>query len=249
MNCKLCGEDKKLLKCSHIIPDFMYKGLFDEMHFIAPIDLVEFKVKKLIPTGFYDSNILCDKCDNQIIGNLESYSSIVLWGGQGKAELYPKFEHKINQLNQKYLHLINLDYFKFKLFLLSIIWRASISKHKIFETVSLGEHETRIGKMIYENNPGKSNDYPVGMFILSENENSPTKLISNPLKIKTEQNLAYFFLINGLVINYKIEGNGDFEIYERIKIKEDNTMDVYIFENNDSQEFLDNYLKQKLRYK
>lgn len=249
MKCKLCNENKKLIKCSHIIPDFMYKGLFNEKHFIAPVDLIEFKAKKLIPTGSYDSNILCENCDNQIIGNLESYSSIVIWGGQGKAESYPKFEGRLNQLNQKYLHLINIDYTKFKLFLLSVIWRASISKQKIFENVNLGEHERKIGKMIYENNPGKSNVYPVGIFVLSENENSPTKMIANPIKVETEKNLSYLFLINGFVINYKIEGNGDFEFYEQIKIKEDNTMDVCIFDEKHSQEFLDNYLKQKLRYK
>jgi hypothetical protein len=99
----------------------MYKGLFNEKHFIAPMDIVKLKVKKLIPTGFYDSNILCEKCDNQIIGNLESYSSIVVGGGKGKAEMYPIFERRINQLNQKYLQLINIDYTKFKLFLLSIM--------------------------------------------------------------------------------------------------------------------------------
>src|SRR5665647_2165945 len=104
MNCRLCNEKKKLLKRSHIIPDFMYKGLFDENHFIAQIDLIEFKRKRLLPNGFYDSNILCENCDNVILGILESYASIVIWGGKGKPDYYPKFEGKINQLNQKFLH-------------------------------------------------------------------------------------------------------------------------------------------------
>ena len=130
----------------------MYNGLFNEKHFIAPVDLAEQKVKKFRPTGFYDSNILCKECDNEIIGKLESYSRIVLRGGKGKPESYPRIERKINQLNQKYLHLINIDYTKFKLFLLSIIWRASISKQKISESVNLGAHEKIIGEMIYNNN-------------------------------------------------------------------------------------------------
>ncbi len=92
MNCKLCTYDKKLLKSSHIIPDFMYYGLFDEKHFIAPIDLIEFKRKKLLPAGFYDYDILCKECDNEVIGKLESYSKIVLYGGKGKVENYPKVE-------------------------------------------------------------------------------------------------------------------------------------------------------------
>ncbi len=250
MKCKLCNKEKRLLKRSHIIPDFMYNGLFDEKHFIAPLDLIKFQKKKLLPNGFYDSNILCEDCDNKILGNLESYSSIVIWGGKGNQDMYPTYEKRTNQLNQRFIHLENVNYSKFKLFLLSIIWRASISRQKIFDSLSLGiEHEKRIGKMIYENIPGESDDYPVGLFVLTENNEVPTKMISNPIPIKDGDNISYMFLINGLVINYKIEGKGDKEFYDHIKIKENNTMDVHIFEKEDSKEFLDNYLKRKLRYK
>jgi len=227
----------------------MYKGLFDEKHFIAPIDLIEFKRRKLLPDGFYDSNILCENCDNKILGKLESYASIVIWGGKSKPDYYPKYEGKINQLNQKFLHVTNLDYTKFKLFLLSIIWRASISKHKIFNSVSLGEHEESIRKMIIENNPSSKDDYPVGMFILTQNDSGPTKMISNPLPIKKDKSLIYHFLINGLVINYKIEGQADKELYDQICISENNTMDVYIFNEKESTGYLDTYLKKKIRYK
>ncbi len=224
----------------------MYKGLFDAKHFIAPVDLVEFKVKKLIPNGFYDSNILCEDCDNNILGSLESYASIVIWGGKSNQKSYPKTEYKTNQLNQKYLHLTNINYSKFKLFLLSIIWRASISRQKIFNTISLGEHENIIGKMILENNPGKFYEYPVGLFVL--NENISTKMISNPIRYNKDGDLSYLFLINGLVFNYKIDGHGDKELYDFLGIKENNTMDVFLFDETDSQEFLDNYLKKKLRF-
>jgi len=227
----------------------MYKGLFDENHFIAPIDLIEFKRKKLLPNGFYDSNILCENCDNKILGNLESYASLVIWGGKGNPDSCAKFEGRTNQLNQKFLHLTNLDYTKFKLFLLSIIWRASISNHKMFNSVSLGEHGDRIRKMIIENNPSSEDNYPVGMFILTQNERGPTKMISNPIPIKKDKSLIYHFLINGLAINYNIEGQADKELYDQITIKENNTMDVFIFNEKESTEYLDSYLKKKLRYK
>jgi hypothetical protein len=249
MKCKLCNKEKNLLKRSHIIPDFMYNGLFNEKHFIAPLDLLKLQKKKLLSNGIYDSNILCEDCDNKILGTLESYSRIVIWGGKGNKDLYPTYENKIDQLNQKFIHLENLNYSKFKLFLLSIIWRASISRQKIFDSVLLGdEHEKKIGKMIYENNPGESDEYPVGLFILTENDEFPTKIISNPIPIEDGENISYMFLINGLVINFKIQGEGDKEFYNHIKIKDNNTMDIYLFEKEDSKEFLDNYLKKKLRY-
>jgi hypothetical protein len=227
----------------------MYKGLFDENHFIAPLDLINFKRRKFLPNGFYDSNILCENCDNVILGNLESYANIVIWGSKGSRVCYPKFEKRINGLNQRFLHLTNLDYKKFKLFLLSIVWRASISHHKVFESVSLGEHEDIIRKMLFENNPKSTDNYPVGMFILSKTAKGPTKMIANPIPIKQENSLSYHFLINGLVINYRIEGQADKELYEQIAIKEDNTMDIYIFNEKETTEYLDSYLKKKLRYK
>lgn len=227
----------------------MYRGLFDENHFIAPLDLIELKKKKLLPTGYYDSDILCEDCDNKILGNLESYASIVIWGGKGNPDNYPKYEGKINQLNQKFLHVTNIDYTKFKLFLLSIIWKASISKNKIFNSVSLGDHEESIRKMIIENNPSSNEDYQVGMFLLTKNNRRPTKLIANPICIKKDKCLIYHFLINGLIFNYKIQGETDKELYDQISIKENNTLDVFIFNEKDSIEYLDTYLKKKLRYK
>lgn len=226
----------------------MYYGLFDEKHFIAHVDLINFKRKDLLPNGFYDSKILCYECDNEIIGQLESYSKIVIYGGKGNSKKYPNYEKRINQLNQKYLLLTNIDYKRFKLFLLSILWRASISNHKFFESVKLNEHEDIIGKMIYNNDPGTTFEYPAGMFIFEENKKLPTKLIAKPIRTESAGNLSYSFLINGLVLNYKIQGNGDKEFYNQIAIKDDNTMNVYIFNEKNGIKFIDLYLKRKIRY-
>ena len=103
--------------------------------------------------------------------------------------------------------------------------------------------------MIIENNPSSEDNYPVGMFILTQNERGPTKMISNPIPIKKDKSLIYHFLINGLAINYNIEGQADKELYDQITIKENNTMDVFIFNEKESTEYLDSYLKKKLRYK
>ena len=248
MECRLCKKDNKLVK-SHIIPDFLYTGLFDDKHFIAPLDLIEFKRKKLLPNGFYDKAILCSNCDNVLIGSLESYSRTVIHGSQIKSTPIPKMERRINQLNQKYLYITDIDYSKFKLFLLSILWRASITNHDFFKNVFLGDHEKVIGDMILKNDPKEYQDYSVGIFILNENNSYPTKLIANPIRSKTNENLSYSFLINGLVINYKISGEMDRDMYDQISIKEDGTMKVFIFDEENGQEYIDLYLHNKIRYK
>ncbi|MDZ7741060.1 MAG: hypothetical protein U5Q03_04740 [Bacteroidota bacterium] len=92
----------------------------------------------MLPNGFYDSNILCEECDNKILGNLESYSSIVLGEESGNQDLYPTYEKKINQIKSEIFTFRKCKLFKIQTFLLSIIWRASISRQKIFDSVSLG---------------------------------------------------------------------------------------------------------------
>lgn len=250
MLCKLCNTEKELIKRSHIIPDFLYHGLFNETHFIATIELEDFKNRKRIPTGVYDKHLLCRDCDNRIIGRFESYARNVLLGCKGNIETQPIIEQRINQLNRKYLHVKNINYSKFKLFLLSILWRASISEQNFFKSIKLSvEHETAIGKMILDNNPKSVNDYPIGLFLFEENTSFNTKLIASPIKIENTKMLSYVFLINGLSIHYKIHGDNDDEFFTQIGLKETGEIDVYIYDEENGKKYFDNYLGYKLRYK
>jgi hypothetical protein len=81
MKCKLCGLDKKLVK-AHIIPNFMYSGLFSKTHDIISANLSNPKSKKKIQTGYFDKNILCESCDNEIIGSYERHAHRVLFDEQ-----------------------------------------------------------------------------------------------------------------------------------------------------------------------
>ncbi len=81
MACKLCLNDEKLVKKSHIIPDFMYKDIFDKKHKLYEVTVTKDKdiIKdKLSQTGGYEEQILCQSCDNEVLGKLEGYASCVL---------------------------------------------------------------------------------------------------------------------------------------------------------------------------
>jgi hypothetical protein len=109
MKCKLCCIDKKLLKKSHIIPEFMYQDLFDEKHRIFEVlfkpDLqLQNKTRQ---SGGYDKDILCDKCDNKVLGSLERYASLALYGG---IEL--TIQSRANQNTSSYINVKGIDYKK-----------------------------------------------------------------------------------------------------------------------------------------
>ena len=116
MKCKLCLEEKNLLKKSHIIPNFLYSALFDEKHRIHLVSIKNDKnlSSRKLQSGEYEGEILCAKCDNQILGELERYVNRVLFHEKPDVT-----ENRKNEKGMKYTYCANLDYTKFKLFLLT----------------------------------------------------------------------------------------------------------------------------------
>ena len=135
--CKLCGEQKILLNKSHIIPEFMYRSLFDEHHQIHKFEpnsyfSGESKIQKP-SSGDYEGSLLCAECDNERIGDLESYAAPFLYA---KGDLPDHIKAVVKNYRGEdgfgYSTIGNTNYTKFKLFLLSILWRASVSKRDFF---------------------------------------------------------------------------------------------------------------------
>src|SRR5262245_18984532 len=161
--CRLCCLTKPLLKRSHIIPDFMYKGLYDSKHRInkvAPASLLRGRPRIERPrTGEYEADILCNTCDNNILGSYESYAQLLYERKRAPANLITK--EFTNSTGFSFTQLVNIDYTRFKLFLLSILWRASISSRPFFKEVKLGPYENNIRKMIFEGNADGQETFPI----------------------------------------------------------------------------------------
>lgn len=200
MKCKLCIEDGVLVKKSHIIPDFMYRDLFDDKHrlFEAKVNDGELKTK-IAQTGSYESNLLCKKCENERLGKLERYASMLLYGGTPTI-----IRNEINVHGMKSSHCKEINYPYFRLFLLSIVWRASISKLQIFHDVNLGPHEDVIRKMILNKDPGNYKKYPCIMITYINQKKLPHQLVGQPILSREGGTYTYFFLIGGVLYIYFI---------------------------------------------
>ena len=181
--CKLCGLDKKILK-SHIIPEFMYKNMYEDNRFNC-ISTIPGKKNTLKQKGEWE-RLLCEECELQI-SKYERYASQLLNGGiEVKGENHPGFI-KVNNINYKI----------FKLFQLSILWRASISTKAIFSEVKLGSHEEIIRKMLLSNNPGENHQYGCIMVAtMHENEHIDSLIIQPELK-RIDGQLGYRFMFGG----------------------------------------------------
>ncbi|TAK67236.1 MAG: hypothetical protein EPO24_00715 [Bacteroidetes bacterium] len=104
----------------------------------------------------------------------------------------------------RFTHVKNLDYKKFKLFLLSILWKASISKRTFFKDVKLGPHERVIAKTILTGNPGALEDYPILFFTYLNDRSAPSNLIAEPGIIKNSQGTKYIVIIAGFTFVFHI---------------------------------------------
>lgn len=194
MTCKLCQKERELKK-SHIIPEFIYSSLYDEKHRFHEIS-DDVKKKNKMPQKGIREKLLCSECE-QHLSKYERYASLVLNGG---FSLTVRHEGRL-------VHLGNIDYQKFKLFALSILWRAGVSDLTVFSQVKLGPHEEKLRIMILNDNPGTERQYP---FILSpiihENEVQEALIVA-PTWTRLENHYAYRFVFGGIAWVFVVSGH------------------------------------------
>ncbi|OGL32411.1 hypothetical protein A3E76_02600 [Candidatus Saccharibacteria bacterium RIFCSPHIGHO2_12_FULL_44_22] len=152
MNCRLCTVpiDESNRCEAHVLPRGLLKAMSPEEFGTLLIVGTDMGKKKRAPTGSYDQDILCRKCDNKL-GVYDNYA--------------------LNFINTSKLvdhptgvgwTISNVDHKKLKLFCMSYLWRASITERKEFNGVSLGnKHEERIRQLLLAGDAGSPDDYTV----------------------------------------------------------------------------------------
>jgi hypothetical protein len=247
MNCKLCLKVKPLIKKSHIIPNFMYKGLFGKTHKLVNVNLSNFSDREYRQTGFFDKNILCAQCDNEIIGKLERYASNTIYADKLQyAVIKEQFDG--DGIAMPYIRYQNLDYTKVKLFLLSLLWRAHISKESFFREVNLSrELAEKIRKMIYNADGGLEDELEVILFLIDAGKIRPTKSIIEPRFIAGE-GACYIFHINEIMYHFNIATENKQAFFDKGIIKRDGIMDIAIL-TEDDRDYFDSFIGKPLLLK
>lgn len=150
--CRGCGETKPFVK-SHIIPESFCKLLSRPGKAARLVSSGEYA--KLSPIGAYDPDILCSGCEKKF-GIPDDYAFAFLHGGKTNFGSI-HYEKTLVALVVK-----DFDYRKLKLFVLSVLWRASVSKIKFCSEIELGdEEEKRLRDIaLYGAEPG-DDEFPI----------------------------------------------------------------------------------------
>lgn len=235
--CKLCLNDKTLIK-AHIVPDFMYKGMFNDEHYLIQINTNFDSKSKKIHTGYFDKDILCSECDNEIISRYETYAKFVMYSDNTNI----KKQARLLEDGLKDILISNIDYTKFKLFLLTILWRAHLSKQEPYKKVNLGKkHEEQLRLMIMNNDPKEIDDYSTTIMYLKQNT-LPVKMVGDFIKVRYNSHTAYMVVINEFLYMFNISKHDLLELSLKTTIDKENEMAIPVLEGEFATYFFDKYL-------
>ena len=185
--CRLCGNLSELRE-SHIIPKSIFKLVRDKKLNYEFYELHNKKDKK-IKDGPKEY-LLCDKCEQYLGNNYEKYFK----------EAIHLNKHGVDKVHdEKKLLIKGFDYKKIKLFLLSLLWRASVSSKPEFENICLGENEEMMREMILNDSPGKSSMFSMAAIVPLINNRNSEALTSTFFVWQKQSTTIYCILIGGIL--------------------------------------------------
>lgn len=230
MICKLCLNEKKLCK-SHIIPEFFYQSLYDNLHRYCNISTDPNKTIYQRQKGIWE-RLFCSDCE-ALFNHYETYSSKVLRGGTG-IEI-------VNYANK--IVISGIAYHIFKLFQLSLLWRSGVSSRSEFSNISLGHHSEYIREMLLTEQPGEPYEYGCIIIATPSVQDTLQCMIMPPEPLRVDGHRCYRFLLGGLFWVFVVSSHSHQLVQRDIFLTKDGSLPIYK-ENEKSVEFI-----RKLSYK
>jgi hypothetical protein len=195
--CRMCGEEKPLIK-AHIIPRTFFEILKGDKKRTVVAEPKANRQVRFPQAGDMDPDILCAECDNK-------FSALDDYGFKILGVLQPKCRCINPATGSEVGSVIEWDTDKLRRFVLSVLWRASISKR--WGTVSLGHHEPKVLDRIFDAIPLSIDEYSMIIHQLDYSALGDFKLtILFPVRGKIPEGInVYYFYLPGLRILIKVD--------------------------------------------
>lgn len=154
--CRWCGEKRQLIR-AHIIPRAFYDDVRGDTDKVLMLSPDKSKYTTVTQSGVFDSDMLCAECDGAL-GRLDEYGYKVF------RRIPTDREDLVVDRDRMPIgyNLRCADVQKAQKFLLSVLWRASVTSHDFFSKVDLGaKYETRIRQLIQDDDPVTDDDFEI----------------------------------------------------------------------------------------
>lgn len=185
MICRLCQKDS-ILCDSHIIPEFFYDPLYDNKHRIKRISFdPSIIIKKVYEQKGLREKLLCKDCEG-LLNKFETYSCEI-------------WRNKLLDISNNLNYINGVEYKKFKLFLISIIWRCGITTNSQFK-IDLNLHQEKMRNMLLNNNPGNFDEYGCLIYaMVNEKDELIDDLIWFETDFRIEGHRCYRLIFGGYI--------------------------------------------------
>lgn len=200
--CNLCRKEKKLIE-AHIVPKWAYMNLYNnesdkDKRSLILVEKNKYDLKR--PMGSYDPNILCANCDN-FLGKYDEYGKKVF------------LDSPLEKRGKEAYVVKNVDFDRLRIFLISVVWRASISNLGEYKKFSIGPYSDRIREILFNIINGNSvinlinYSFIIGKFQAGSLPlNVVNKNIQTPHTQKIDGiNTTIFYMPNGLKVFVKTD--------------------------------------------
>lgn len=219
--CQLCLDESCDLKKSHIISEFNYAACYDGAHRFYRLSTVGPKHKKFEQKG-YREHLLCQRCETKL-SKWELYAKEILVDGGFESATRYKWGYSFD----------GVDYTRFKLYLLSLLWRMGISSLDMFGCVNLGPHEERLRLALFNEDPLGSHQYPVLLVGVTLAGRFIEDFIVPPSLAKVESHHCYRCVINGILYTFVVGSHRLDPFMEERAFGEDGVIDLPMMEVRD----------------
>lgn len=221
--CRLCLMEKKLQK-SHIIPEFFFRPLYDGLHRLNIMSSVPKEENRFEQKGFREK-LLCYDCE-QLLSPFEDYARRFLYGG---VEL-----RRTKDKNP--IRIMDIDYHSLKLFQLSLLWRASASRLRLFAKLSLpSQHEERLRKMIINKDAGEVWDYGCMMIMLTEKNQPMDEMIGQPEPLMLDGHRCYRFMLGGCFWIFVVSKHARNFLHRELFLDKDGNLSIPVVSAKDTE--------------
>jgi hypothetical protein len=201
--CKLCLLDKSLCQ-SHIIPEFLYAPLYNDDGRMMGITGVGGKGWKPVQKGLRD-DLLCRECE-ALLNERYEIPFQQQWSNR-----YPLPQ----RADEGDVFHAQFDYATFKLFHLSILFRAAVSSNPTFRQVSLGKHEDILRQMILAGNAGRVDRYPIfATALVNDRQEIERRIICPPTLTQIGGHHVYGFVFDGVRWMYSVSSSHHLDFIE-----------------------------------
>jgi len=189
--CKLCHEETELRR-SHIYPDHLYRMVRDEdrrFYAYSPEGYREVRQQ-----GLWE-HLFCHDCEQLLSREYEN----------GFANFWVNNSALPDELKEE-ITIEGIDYLKFKLYHLSILFRTSVSQLPSFQHIDLGPHEEVIRQMLL-NQTDNANYHLIAAALVREDNSVVKGLIMFPRRGSFEGHTFYQTLYAGCAWLIKVSSH------------------------------------------